>query len=195
MNKSQSINELATALCNLHNDVVNVHKNAKGRFNYASLDNILKLLRPLLHKQGLSMSQHPAINEHGVCVTTLVTHNSGQWMQSDFSIPYKDAVRGTNPAQEVGAAVSYARRYAIVSIFAMAQTDQEDDDAESLSIPAPAKPKAPNIRALTDTAIGMIEAGKIPEAKSFMNDSGHKKEIWAELSQGYREEVTNYNDK
>ena len=63
---------------------------------------------------------------------TMMTHSSGQYMSSEFEMV--DAVlaggSGKNPAQVLGSAITYQRRYAYAAIIGLAQ---EDDDAASLT--------------------------------------------------------------
>jgi hypothetical protein len=70
---------------------------------------------------GLLVTQHP--NEDSL-VTTVYHADSGEWMQSEQVLRMKDL---NNPQQQ-GSAITYARRYALASIFNL---NQEDDDANT----------------------------------------------------------------
>ena len=63
---------------------------------------------------------------------TMLTHSSGQYMSSEFEMV--EAVLqgggGKNPAQTLGSAITYQRRYAYAAIIGLAQ---EDDDAAGLT--------------------------------------------------------------
>jgi hypothetical protein len=67
------------------------------------------------------VTQHP--NED-VLVTTVYHAESGEFMQSEQVLRMKDL---NNPQQQ-GSAITYARRYALASIFNL---NQEDDDANT----------------------------------------------------------------
>lgn len=57
-----------------------------------------------------------------VCVLTRLIHSSGQWLESELEIPVS---MGNNPAQAVGIASTYAKRYALQAIAGVA-TDEDD---------------------------------------------------------------------
>jgi hypothetical protein len=69
---------------------------------------------------GLLVTQHP--NEDSL-VTTVYHAESGEWMQSEQVLRMKDL---NNPQQQ-GSAITYARRYALASIFNLNQEDSDDD--------------------------------------------------------------------
>lgn len=125
---SEEIKDLSAALAKAQGELENAAKNATNphfRNNYADLATILNVVRPVLAKHGLAVSQHPAFCEGMVHVTTLLSHSSGQWMQSCVSSPV-----GKADAQGVGSAITYCRRY---SLAAIAGISQEDDDGNAAS--------------------------------------------------------------
>lgn len=146
MRHSDGIGALVAALAKAQQEIRNpaldsVNPHFKNR--YASLGAHLEAVREPLAKQGLVLSQHVENTEDGVAVTTLLAHASGEWMSSSVAMPLPD--RAT--AQNLGAIVSYLRRYAIGSVAFL--TGEEDDDAErdrqarSLPKPAPRPSVAP----------------------------------------------------
>ena len=97
---------------------------AKRKVNYASLPHILSIITPILKKNGLLIVQ-PVVNN---CVVTKLIHiESGETIESVYDIVCKD---GTNP-QQVGSAVSYARRYSISSLLNLNIDDDDDGNAAS----------------------------------------------------------------
>jgi hypothetical protein len=97
---------------------------AKRKVNYASLPHILSIITPILKKNGLLIVQ-PVVNN---CVVTKLIHiESGESIESVYDIVCKD---GTNP-QQVGSAVSYARRYSISSLLNLNIDDDDDGNAAS----------------------------------------------------------------
>lgn len=144
MKKSESIKELAEALCNMQEEVTDVPKNTKAKSiskngkeysrDYADLAGVLEIGRPLLKKHGLSITQHPGQFVNGnVSLTTLVTHSSGEWIESQFEAPYIKQ-EGMNEPQSVGSIITYMRRYVLKGIFSMADADS---DAQGVSSAKP----------------------------------------------------------
>jgi hypothetical protein len=66
-------------------------------------------------------------------ITTILMHNSGEWISSDTSI-ISEYKKGMSSAQSIGSALTYARRYALASFLGIAQSD---DDATLKSMPEP----------------------------------------------------------
>ena len=135
MNKSESITELAKALVKFHSVMGKVSKDANNPFyknKYASLSNIIEAVNKPLNDNGLSVVQMPC-NEG---LTTMLIHESGEWISSTSSTPVKDE---TDP-QKLGSAITYARRYALGAILSL--NIDEDDDGQIASTP-PKRQTAP----------------------------------------------------
>lgn len=124
MTHSEQINELATALAAFHAEAPHIDLDGAAnagsfRYKYASLPEILSKVRPILTKHGLAVLQ---LVGPGGAVETMLTHTSGQWIASDpVQLPSKD-----NSPQGYGSAISYAKRYSLAAILALA--GEEDDD-------------------------------------------------------------------
>ena len=126
MKSSDSINELASALCNAQGQMGGAVKDSANPFfksSYADLTSVIKAIKQPFADNGLSYTQFPVSNENGVGVSTRLMHVSGQWLEMEYTLPTvkKDP-------QASGSAITYARRYALQSI---AGIPTEDDDAES----------------------------------------------------------------
>ena len=126
MKASESINELASALCNAQGQMGGAVKDSANPFfksSYADLTSVIKAIKQPFADNGLSYTQFPVSNENGVGVSTRLMHISGQWLEMEYTLPTvkKDP-------QASGSAITYARRYALQSI---AGIPTADDDAES----------------------------------------------------------------
>ena len=126
MKQSESITELAIALCAAQADMGGAVKDSANPFfksKYADLGSVVKAIKEPFAAHGLSYTQFPCSSDGAVGVTTRLMHNSGQWLESSFTLPMVKA-----DPQAAGAAITYARRYALQ---AMAGIPTADDDAES----------------------------------------------------------------
>jgi len=93
---------------------------------YAGLASILEVVLPILHKNGLYLSQSP-INDGdrvGVC-TDIIHAESGESLESRFTLSL-----AKNDPQGAGSAITYARRYALVSMLGL-NIDEDDDGNEA----------------------------------------------------------------
>ena len=137
MNKSETINELATALSKAQAAIkgaVEDSANPHFRSKYASLQSHLNAARDPLSKNGLAITQlltdiH-CENMNLVTIETVLMHSSGQWISSTFSVPVSKA-----DAQGFGSAVTYARRYSFAAILGIAPVDDDGTDAVSIRVP------------------------------------------------------------
>lgn len=123
--KSESISNLAVALVKFNSEVAAISKDADNPFfknKYATLDNIIDGIRPVLTKHGLSVLQIPGGDGEKVIMKTLLLHESGEWIESDPFImtPIK------NDPQAVGSCVTYARRYSLAAFLSL-NTGEDDD--------------------------------------------------------------------
>jgi len=126
MNQSESIAKLSAAFAKAQAEMSGAVKDSANPFfksKYADLESVIKAIKEPFAKYGLSYTQLPYTDEKGIGVTTRVMHESGEWLESTFTLP----MTKLDP-QAAGSAITYARRYALQ---AMAGIPAVDDDAES----------------------------------------------------------------
>jgi len=135
MEKSESIKNLAIALCKFQGTVEKIVKTATNPFfnsKYANLADILDVIREPLQVNGLSFVQFPE-QEHGM--TTMLMHESGEYISATYFMkPAK------NDPQGQGSAITYQRRYSLGSILGL--NIDADDDGNGASTPDKSKPKS-----------------------------------------------------
>src|SRR6202158_1255984 len=101
-------------------------------FRYAPLSSGLDIVRKVLGGHEIATVQTTAIdNEAGLIrLTTVLAHASGEWMSSDWPVcPGSE----TAAPHRMGAALTYARRYALFTLVGIAGED--DLDAPDLTAP------------------------------------------------------------
>jgi hypothetical protein len=126
MKSSESINELASALCNAQGQMGGAVKDSANPFfksSYADLTSVIKAIKQPFADNGLSYTQFPVTDENGMGVCTRLMHVSGQWLEGQFTLP----VVKRDP-QAASSSLTYARR---VSLSSIAGIPTADDDAES----------------------------------------------------------------
>lgn len=123
-------------------------KNPHFKNDYATLQSTLDAVKGHLNRAGLVLSQTINKEDPGyVGVTTKIVHaESGETTEDDQVIPLSK-----NDAQGLGSAVTYARRYGIQAILAIAS---EDDDGEA-SVQRPPAPR-PAPAAAHSTVEGVV---------------------------------------
>ena len=164
---SETIGAIASALAKAQIELQNPEKSLTAtirspfpreeerRFRYASLSTGLDLVRKSLGRHEIATVQTTSIDEAAglIRLTTMLAHSSGEWVSSDWPVC---PVAETAAPHRMGAALTYARRYALFTLVGIAGED--DLDAPDLPINS-----APNVT--------------IPEAasESSKNANGHSK--------------------
>src|SRR5882724_4242228 len=105
--------------------------NPHFRNKFVSLDNLLAQVRPLLSEQGIVLTQRPTVISNGdglvpALKTTLLHAASGEELSDTMLL-----LLAKDDPQGQGSALSYARRYALMSMLALAGED--DDDGQQAS--------------------------------------------------------------
>lgn len=103
-------------------DVITTKKVNAGaiRYSYATLADVLAMARPILSAQKLAVTQSAVTEGREVAVYTTIFHESGEYVTYK---PLRFSMGGS--PQNTGSAISYARRYSLMSILGLAT---EDDD-------------------------------------------------------------------
>ncbi len=93
-------------------------------------------IREPLSANGLSIVQQPIDGATGgVLLRTILLHSSGQALESQFTMPLKPNAS----AQDVGSALTYARRYTLMALVGIAPEDDDGNAATGRQAPAQAK--------------------------------------------------------
>lgn len=133
MKLSQDTSELFKAFSKFQGELENASKGKQGHgYKYADLAECINTAKPVLASNGLAVSQMLGMNPEGKqTLITILTHESGQYMSSEFVMVDAKLMGGSgnNPAQVLGSAITYQRRYAYAAIIGLAQ---EDDDAANV---------------------------------------------------------------
>jgi hypothetical protein len=143
---SESVAALASALAKAQAELVNPEKSLtatirSGRpgegersFRYAPLASGLDIVRKTLGQHEIATMQTTAVSQTAglVNLTSLLAHASGEWIASDW--PVCPIAEMANP-QRMGAALTYARRYALFTLVGIAGED--DLDAPDVCAPPP----------------------------------------------------------
>ena len=139
-NRSETIGKLAAALSKFQAEVENPTKDSQGyKYKYADLANILNAIKVPLGNNKLSVCQMLGSSAQGVSVTTILMHESGEYIESELSLPQETSDNMSAP-QQAGTTITYARRYALAACLGIAQEDP-DAPKPTVSHQEGAKPK------------------------------------------------------
>jgi ERF superfamily len=146
---SETIGVIAAALAKAQAQLVNPEKSmvatirssdvgVERSFRYAPLSSGLDIVRKTLSQHEIATVQTTSIDESAsiVRLSTVLAHASGEWVASDWPVC---AISDTTVPHRMGAALTYARRYALFTLVGIAGED--DLDAPDLI-----SPKAPETK-------------------------------------------------
>lgn len=150
MEKSEAINELATALSQVQGLLPPVVKSqtatVKGTsktgnpyeytYAYASLDAVWDSCRKPLSESGLAITQVMSEKEGHPQIETVLMHTSGQWITSLLPL------MATADPQQLGSQITYYRRYALSALLGIV-TDEDKDGQTAPSANRPAARQQP----------------------------------------------------
>lgn len=138
MKTSEQTDKIDAALAKAQADLTNPAKEAVNphfRSKYATLDAGLNIVRECLSKNGISFTQPTRVEDSILMLETRLACG-GQWIVSEYPVcvfPVKH--------QEMGSALTYARRYSLFSLVGIA--GEEDDDANAAASPTSAPKRVP----------------------------------------------------
>src|SRR5580692_9691308 len=143
---SESIGAIAGALAKAQAELANPEKSLTATirspmpregdrtFRYAPLSSGLDIVRKALGKHEIATVQTTSVDDQAglIRLTTLLAHSSGEWLSSDWPVcPLAEAAA----PHKIGAALTYARRYALFALVGIAGDD--DLDAPDLLVEPP----------------------------------------------------------
>jgi hypothetical protein len=143
---SDTIGAIAAALASAQGELTNPEKSltatiqspfpreGERTFRYASLASGLDIIRKSLGQHEIATIQTTAIDQESgqIKLTTLLAHASGEWISSDWPVC---SISETAAPHRMGAALTYARRYALFALVGIAGED-DLDAPDMLSAPA-----------------------------------------------------------
>jgi ERF superfamily len=152
---SESVAALASALAKAQAELVNPEKSltatiraavpgeGERTFRYAPLSSGLDIVRKTLGQYEIATVQTTSIDQGAgiVNLTTVLAHASGEWIASDW--PVCPIAEMASP-QRMGAALTYARRYALFTLVGIAGED--DLDSPDITTCGPAVGREPASR-------------------------------------------------
>ena len=179
---SESIGTIAAALAKAQAELTNPEKSlvatirspfpreADRSFRYAPLSSGLDIVRKSLGRHEIATIQSTDIDKEAglIRLTTILAHSSGEWISSEWPVCQ---ITEVSSAQRMGAALSYARRYALFALVGIAGED--DLDAPDLGAdpnPAAELSRRPDGRDQSKGQAGAqrttLDDGKLPRSSA-----------------------------
>ena len=93
-------------------------------YKYANLTELSEIIYPLLSKHGLAFTALPTMTAGEFVLQYMLTHTGGAHLEGRYPLP-------NGKPQEIGSAITYARRYALCAITGVAPGGEDDDGKEA----------------------------------------------------------------
>ena len=158
MKTSDTIGKISADLAKAQGILKNPGKDAVNphfRNSYATLDAGLNICREALSKHNIALIQATRVDGDILILETRLSHASGEWLEAEYPV-----CRFPAKPQEMGSAMTYAKRYALFSFVGIAGEDDDDGNAaNNTTVAAPARISAEQIKTLEDL---LIETGSDP---------------------------------
>jgi hypothetical protein len=170
MERSEQLNELATALNQAQAEFASVPKDSVNPFfksKYAALPEVVKTAGPVLGAHGLSVSQFVGREGGNDTLTTVLLHASGQFISSTMRLHLAKM-----DAQGQGSAITYARRYSYMAVLGLVADDDDDGAAASGT-------QSPRQSPVFQQAKATVAAAKQPPANNTPVGTGEKVKVGA----------------
>ncbi|ATY11594.1 hypothetical protein CU254_14845 [Amycolatopsis sp. AA4] len=123
---TRALTELQAALPSIGKDQKATVKSDKGSYtyNYADLADISAAVLPLLSKVGLAWTTRPTVEDGKFVMRYQLRHVSGEMLEGTYPLP------AASRPQEIGSAITYARRYALCAVTGVAPANDDQDAAQ-----------------------------------------------------------------
>ncbi len=134
MEKSDSIKNIAVAMCKAQSEMGGAHKGANNPFfksKYADLGEVVKAVKEPFANHGLSYVQFPINDGDRIGIETILMHDSGEWLSEKFT------VKATKQdAQGAGSVITYCRRYGLQAVAGIPSEDDDGNAAVKSKVPS-----------------------------------------------------------
>jgi hypothetical protein len=164
---SEQLGELATALSAAQGEFGAIPKDTDNPFfgsKFSSLATVRKVSAPVLAKHGLSVSQWIGFDETGDLLTTVLLHNSGQFISDTMRLHLVKI-----DPQSQGSATTYAKRYSYMAALGLVSDDDDDGSAAM-----PRQERRPQARSNMQRAEAPQPTAKPPQATARPVNTGER---------------------
>ncbi len=112
-------------------DFTSKRTGSRTNYNYATLDEIVRQVKDIIAKHGLSYTIGTKNNEKSIISTVIVRHLAGHSENTEFEVPI-DKESYMSAQQQYGAASTFSKRYAFCNAFGILTGDEDKDATPEL---------------------------------------------------------------
>lgn len=181
MKQTENIKTLLESLVNAQAEFVTLPKDKNGyNYKYTDLDTVISTVKPILAKYKLGFTQSLTTLENGKwAITTRIFSSSGEWIEDTTAMPDVSLAKG-NAAQNLGAAITYMKRYTLCSMLGISSDEDPDgkvDGSVDYNNRAPA-PKKENPKLAFTPKGGESTEAERKEMKALLSNKKDGKDLF-----------------
>lgn len=152
----------------------------KYSYDYASLDKLTPMIFEKLTDVGIAYVTAPDVREDGVFgLRAKLVHESGEELGGFYPLGNPNS-----PAQAIGSAITYARRYALLALTGVAPTGEDDDGQKATAAQAAANSAPAKAPAATGAVALRAEMGELITSSGGLITGDDANEIMAKITDG-----------
>lgn len=154
MKTSENTDQIFPAFLKSQKEMGELKKDKTNEFlksSYATLGAVLKVIKPVFHANAIAIAQDASQTPDGLLVTTLLMHESGQWIEATAPIPM-----AKKDAQAAGSALSYGKRYGLKGVAGLSEEDEDDDGGSASDVDPKADRSDDSLKEITTRSINEI---------------------------------------
>jgi hypothetical protein len=156
MRQSESVKAISEALVKAQSKFGTLPKDKDGYgYKYTDIDTVISYIRPILAECGLAFMQALSTIDGKSAMTTRVLHTSGEWIEDTIILP-DVSITKSNAAQNMGASITYMRRYSLCAVLGIS-ADEDTDAVVEPKITEPYKSKEKPKSKFTDEQMAQMK--------------------------------------
>nr|WP_299379727.1 ERF family protein [uncultured Halomonas sp.] len=123
----QALMAYSAAMAAMQTELPSIAERGKGNNgHYATLEDIVDTVRPILQRHGFAVSFRIVTQERGIEVTGVLMHRDGHREETSMLLP-ADVSGNKNAVQAFGSSTSYGKRYVLCALLNITTRDQDDN--------------------------------------------------------------------
>lgn len=132
---SEKIDKIAPDLIVAQTEIQKVYRSGENPYfdsSYATLENVLDAVKPILNEHNIAIYQAPEVDDSGRQVlASYLIHTSGQWFRAEYLVTAKD------DEHKKGSSITYGARYCLKRQTGCSETDDDGNNAVEKDGPVP----------------------------------------------------------
>lgn len=145
----QASMDFSAAMAAMQTEMPSIAERGKAHNNtrYATLEDIVDTVRPVMQKHGFAVSFRVQVLERGIEITGVLMHKSGHREETSMLLP-ADTSGNKNAVQAFGSSTSYGKRYVLCALLNITTRGEDDDGNAAAPVKTVSQAQAAYLKSL-----------------------------------------------